>query len=1503
MADAGETNYVPNTRDYVDKNGVHTNERAIPHTNESVDRDNGGAQLVAGATAKPELDQAYDDYARLTTLAKQRQQQAYDQALAESTEYYRNNKLAYIAKSLLTGDEDMIQKEAEAKSFNRDQQDFLSPSQASAYNRAQEIIAGNAGGAAHALGTGLINGTGIASEEHEKGSRADLHQQASTNEHPFLRFLGEIGPGIFFSRLMGKGEKPGETATKPDPRPEPRPEAKPPAKPLPVGEPISVANGEYLETWRDFFVPGTLPFDGARYMGLKLVLPNNYASPLGPCQISMFDEVFSNPERGKLLLHNADGNVIGFDRPFNFLSSHNGGYPHLELNAPWLKQLRLKDRGIVKGFRQYDDDVYRLEQIEDLNGHKLIFHRNDEGWLETIDGPDGLMLRFENNEKGQRTRIALLGSEGEELELSLYTYDAHGRMIDAQCSFGMSVRYVWLRDSDLLASWNNLARQSETHFTYDDEGRVVRTKTNGIWNDDRFDYRDGETRYVPGGNEHAAQIFRYDDHANVTEEIDPLGGIVSHSYNSHGLRTSTTDQNGNASRTSYDIHGNVKEIVDAEGRSTIYGWGENGELMIVIDGAGNRKTFKHDDRSNVVSETDAEGNVTHLIRDHLGHVVETHFANGAVERRTWDKHNRLESITDAKGNNIRFEYDAFNRLIATTSPSGSRTLREYAAGTGGFDTVSRITRPDGIAVSRSFDGGGQLASVTDGEGRLWSYRYGAFGILEAIVDPKGGELSLETDIEGRLISVTNAQGLTYGYERDAAGRVILEEDFDGRVWRYARDPAGQITQTIKPDGARLRYAYDKSGLIKRVETFTAKDEPEDVTRFWYDGRGLLIRAENKAALVEFGRDCNGRIVSEAINGKRIRSSIDAMGRRIRREILGLGASLTDYVRDPLGAVEKLIADDTEISFERDGFGQEKARRMGGFNLLQRFDKAGQLVVQVAGPATEHGLDASRLGWQFDRGSAPKPAGATPEHAHRIYEYDRAFAPVSIDDGLRGKRQFTYDDNGQLTSAEASTGSERFAYDSARNIAGASSSIEISGEPSPYGKAFDQTFGSVIPAAVPSNWHRSPSGVVQMARGPKGERTQLTHDDCGRVVERRVERDGFRPQRWRYGWDIHDRLVSVNKLDGEEWYFRYDPFGRRISKVRRLGGEEKDRVRRLWPKFVNADGRPEEIRAVEGSFQADVDNPPEVGTAYLWDGDHMVAEAPLRLDGHIAWNEAKHWHFEDETHRLIAKRKSDGEMMAVVCDHLGTPKEMFDRNGKLVWAADHHVWGSVRKTWTFGALAVARTDDPDTSELQCPWRFPGQYADAETGLYYNRHRHYDPFTGQYTSPDPIGLAGGERPQGYVENPSVAFDPHGLSAWMTATHRNSLSSGKPLFRGDARAPSEIFADGFKPWGDSKDIIAHAIHAREPASYFVSTSADIAVASKPHFSQGKYVYHIDKRVQGIDVNEYHNLSGKTNFHEGEFEIAVPGAVRPSDIIGVQPVLPGNRLGPMVPNPNYVP
>ncbi|EBV3279124.1 RHS repeat-associated core domain-containing protein [Salmonella enterica subsp. enterica serovar Wangata] len=55
------------------------------------------------------------------------------------------------------------------------------------------------------------------------------------------------------------------------------------------------------------------------------------------------------------------------------------------------------------------------------------------------------------------------------------------------------------------------------------------------------------------------------------------------------------------------------------------------------------------------------------------------------------------------------------------------------------------------------------------------------------------------------------------------------------------------------------------------------------------------------------------------------------------------------------------------------------------------------------------------------------------------------------------------------------------------------------------------------------------------------------------------------------------------------------------------------------------------------------------------------------------------------------------------------------------------------------------------------RMPGQQYDEESGLYYNRHRYYNPGQGRYITQDPIGLKGGLNPYTYPLNPVVNIDP--------------------------------------------------------------------------------------------------------------------------------------------------
>ncbi|PHM40123.1 RHS family protein [Xenorhabdus mauleonii] len=98
--------------------------------------------------------------------------------------------------------------------------------------------------------------------------------------------------------------------------------------------------------------------------------------------------------------------------------------------------------------------------------------------------------------------------------------------------------------------------------------------------------------------------------------------------------------------------------------------------------------------------------------------------------------------------------------------------------------------------------------------------------------------------------------------------------------------------------------------------------------------------------------------------------------------------------------------------------------------------------------------------------------------------------------------------------------------------------------------------------------------------------------------------------------------------------------------------------------------------------------------------------------------------------------------------------MLNENGTLVWAQRLKTWGQAEKS------QVLASNDADY-HVGCNFRFCGQYEDAESGLYYNRHRYYSPETAQYISPDPLGLSGGVKPYSYVKNPTGWIDPFGLS----------------------------------------------------------------------------------------------------------------------------------------------
>ncbi len=73
------------------------------------------------------------------------------------------------------------------------------------------------------------------------------------------------------------------------------------------------------------------------------------------------------------------------------------------------------------------------------------------------------------------------------------------------------------------------------------------------------------------------------------------------------------------------------------------------------------------------------------------------------------------------------------------------------------------------------------------------------------------------------------------------------------------------------------------------------------------------------------------------------------------------------------------------------------------------------------------------------------------------------------------------------------------------------------------------------------------------------------------------------------------------------------------------------------------------------------------------------------------------------------------------------------------------------------------NEENPHQLQQLIRLPGQQYDEESGLYYNRHRYYDPLQGRYITQDPIGLKGGWNFYQYPLNPVTNTDPLGLEVF--------------------------------------------------------------------------------------------------------------------------------------------
>ncbi|MCT4353742.1 RHS domain-containing protein [Streptomyces sp. Je 1-79] len=314
------------------------------------------------------------------------------------------------------------------------------------------------------------------------------------------------------------------------------------------------------------------------------------------------------------------------------------------------------------------------------------------------------------------------------------------------------------------------------------------------------------------------------------------------------------------------------------------------------------------------------------------------------------------------------------------------------------------------------------------------------------------------------------------------------------------------------------------------------------------------------------------------------------------------------------------------------------------------------------------------------------------------------------------RAYSYRADGHVTSvADRLSGTRTFDLDPAGRV----TAVHAQGwtERYAYDEAGNQTSAS-WPSGHPGAEATGPRDLTGTTLTRAGG-VRFEYDALGRVVLRQKTRLSRKPDTWRYAWDTENRLTSVTTPDGTRWRYRYDPLGRRVAKQRLASDGESvaEEVRFTWDGLTLCE---------QTSHQPDLPN----AVALTWDHRGTV---PLA-----------------QTERILTaddrRQEIDRRFFAIATDLIGTPTELVDESGDIAWRSRATLWGTT---------AWARD-----STTYTPLRFPGQYFDPETGLHYNYFRHYDPETGRYTSPDPLGLAPAPNPVAYVDNPYTLCDPLGL-----------------------------------------------------------------------------------------------------------------------------------------------
>jgi RHS repeat-associated protein len=790
----------------------------------------------------------------------------------------------------------------------------------------------------------------------------------------------------------------------------------------------------------------------------------------------------------------------------------------------------------------------------------------------------------------------------------------------------------------------------------------------------------------------------------------------------------------------------------------------------------------------ITKAVSATGGVTTRELDARSNEVAREDPNGAITRRTFDGYGSLLSETDAEGRTVRFAVDFEGRVVEAQDPAGGRILLRRD----GDGNVESVAHQDGAVETFRYTQRGLLAEHVDARGARRTYDWDDRGNCIRITTPNGAVFQFEHDYWGREIRETMPNGGQYGFAYSDSGRIVGVVDPIGRTKRYEYDGLGNVTSETIPDGRTIRYEYGGLGWLANVVHGNG-DRVE--RRYNREGWFLTERNEN-GELHEFVRDRSGRMIEERMfNGRVRRFRLDTMGRMTRMEE-GSG-EFTEFERNLVGQIVKRTAPDgSELSLTYDDRGYLTAAESGDVKLELRFDAVGEIVEErqtVGGRTyvvtskrdagglrslleTSLGLSLGTTRDALGDVSELRDAGGT------VVRFERDLAGTFLHRQLAGGASVVdrFDAVGRLKRREVVRRGAVSVGDREPEWLGgpAPGTIYKSWEYSPINEitqvstATDGTteleydvrrhlkrrrhagIEETWSADSVSNYSETGPGAPSRVYLPGGRiakrgDTEYDWDDRGFLVAKRRRRADGGWDRWSYAWNASDLLRQVDLPDGRRVELDYDAYARRVAK--------RTSTRR-------PDGDTEVLSS----------------THYVWDQEHLVHE--VQLTGPEAQATRTYLFSDRDDLTPIGHREgANGPWVHYVGDHHGVPDEIVDDSGNVL--------GRMTRT-TFGASSPA-----PGSRATTPFRLPGQLVDDDIGLHYNRYRYYDPETGNFISPDPIGLEGGSNLYAFGPNPIGWYDSLGLqhnmwgAAWDAQGNPIPLPHGGQYQSGERGAPDPV------------------------------------------------------------------------------------------------------------------